>query len=46
MDIFNDIDYLDPRCPGCHSKIDYDVTTLFDPLKKAHLCKGCGTQVD
>ena len=46
LDIFNDVNYLDPRCPGCHGKVDYEITTLFDQNKKVHICKECGTIVD
>lgn len=46
LDIFNDISYLDRRCPGCQGKVDYDVTTEFDSEQKTHKCKSCGSKVD
>jgi len=41
LNFFNNVDYLEPRCPKCETKIEYGVTTTFDEKKGAHVCK-CG----
>lgn len=41
-DVFNSVDYLEPKCPKCKGKIDYGVTTEWDDNENAHKCKDCG----
>jgi hypothetical protein len=44
MDNFFEMsDYLEPRCPNCSTKIEYDVTTRYDELREGHICIKCGT---
>lgn len=42
INFFNAVNYLEPKCPRCLAKIEYDVTTRYDEAKKAHVCKNCG----
>lgn len=39
---FDSVEYLEPKCPKCDSKIDYGVTTEWDDESEAHKCKNCG----
>lgn len=43
LDILNSVEYLEPKCPKCSSKIKYGVTTTWDEKEEAHVCKNCGT---
>ena len=45
VDFFNDLSFLEPACPGCQMKIEYDTTTAYDEKRQAHICKKCGTTV-
>mgnify|MGYP000462777735 CR=1 FL=1 len=40
--VFSSIDVLEPKCPGCGIKIEFDVNTEFDEEKQAVVCKNCG----
>jgi len=42
INFFDSIDYLEPKCPRCNSKVEYGVTTRFDDEKKCHVCLKCG----
>ena len=42
LNVFNSIDHLEPKCPGCDIKIDYGVNTKFDEEHDAHVCQECG----
>ena len=42
LNFFDTVQYLEPKCPKCESKIEYGVTTTWDETKNAHVCKGCG----
>lgn len=38
---FESVEYLEPRCPNCRSKVKYGVTTRFDDEVEAHRCLNC-----
>jgi transcription initiation factor TFIIIB Brf1 subunit/transcription initiation factor TFIIB len=42
INIFDDINMLEPKCPKCLSKVEYGVTTEFDEKRKKHICRKCG----
>ncbi|HZX44881.1 MAG TPA: hypothetical protein VFF28_04315 [Candidatus Nanoarchaeia archaeon] len=42
LNIFNDVQALEPKCPTCDTKIMLGVTTKFFPKYKAHVCLKCG----
>ncbi|MBR9699424.1 hypothetical protein GOV09_03145 [Candidatus Woesearchaeota archaeon] len=42
LNIFDSVDFLEPKCPQCKVIIDYGVTTEFDEKREKHICKGCG----
>jgi len=42
MNLFNSVEYLEPKCPNCGNKIDYGITTTWDDKKEAHICNNCG----
>ena len=43
--VFSSVEHLEPRCPKCNSKIEYDVTTRFDDELEAHVCINCGEKL-
>ncbi len=45
VDFFNSINYLEPRCPNCSTKLDYGVNTSFNLKHKTHVCVKCETAV-
>ena len=42
LNLFDSIEFLEPKCPRCRNKIDYSVTTKYDIREKAHICLKCG----
>ncbi len=42
INFFNSIEYLEPRCEKCGSKIEYGLTTEFSEKLNAHICLKCG----
>ena len=42
LNVFSNINLVEPKCPKCLSKIDYGVTTDYDEKRKKHICKECG----
>lgn len=42
LNLFNSINYLEPKCPKCGTKIDYGVTTRWSDKRQAHICNNCG----
>lgn len=46
INFFNSVDYLEPRCRHCGSKIDYGITTEWDDEKGCHLCSKCQNPVE
>ncbi|MBR9677005.1 hypothetical protein GOV04_02595 [Candidatus Woesearchaeota archaeon] len=45
VDFFNDVNYLEPKCPKCGETLDYDVNTRFDDEHDGHVCIKCNTPV-
>ena len=41
INIFNSVDYLEPRCKNCGSKIEYGITTYYDEKLETHKCSNC-----
>lgn len=39
---FDTLEYLEPHCRKCNSKIEYGVTTRYDEKREAHVCIKCG----
>ena len=44
--IFNSMDYLEPRCPECKVVLKYGQNTKFNDEKQKHICNKCGTEVE
>ncbi|MDP2749419.1 MAG: hypothetical protein Q8O89_01145 [Nanoarchaeota archaeon] len=42
LNIFNNLEYLEPRCPKCGIVLDYDGNTKYEEKHKAHVCCHCG----
>lgn len=42
VNVFDSIDYLEPRCPKCNVKIDYGINTEYSDAHNAHVCNNCG----
>jgi len=42
LNVFNSMEFLEPKCPKCGTKIDYGLTTTWDEKIQAHICNGCG----
>ncbi|MDP7457858.1 MAG: hypothetical protein QGH47_03970 [Candidatus Woesearchaeota archaeon] len=42
INFFQSPEHLEPKCPKCDIKIEYDVSTTFDNRKGAHVCNSCG----
>lgn len=40
--VFENPAMLEPKCPKCKNKINYDITTWYDPKLKEHVCLKCG----
>ena len=43
VDFFNSMEYLEPRCPKCETKIEWGVNTEWSDEHNTHVCKECGT---
>ena len=43
---FQDLNYLEPKCPKCQNKIKYGVTTTFDKKLQSHTCNNCQTKIE
>ena len=46
INFFDSVEYLEPKCPGCETVLDYGVNTKFDSRHKAHVCMKCGTALE
>ncbi|MCP3682321.1 MAG: hypothetical protein GY861_06485 [bacterium] len=42
LNLFNSMDFLEPKCPKCGVILDYGENTRFDRKENAHICDGCG----
>ena len=45
-DFFNDFSFIDKKCPGCGSKINYGITTEWNDDFQSHACKNCGSKIE
>ncbi|MBI4141174.1 hypothetical protein HY485_05035 [Candidatus Woesearchaeota archaeon] len=39
---FDSMDFLEPHCPTCNSRLNYGVTTKYNEKAGTHICLGCG----
>jgi hypothetical protein len=46
LNIFNTVEFLEPKCPGCNQIIRYDVNTKFIEKKQKHMCINCNEILD
>lgn len=42
LNVFNSLEYLEPKCPKCGIVLDYGGNTQFSDKHKAHICIHCG----
>lgn len=42
----NSLDFFEPRCPHCSTKLEYGVTTKHDPKTGKEVCKKCNTAIE
>ncbi len=42
LNVFDSVEYLEPKCPKCKVVLEYDTNTKFDDKKQAHICLSCG----
>jgi hypothetical protein len=45
IDFFNTVNYLDPKCPSCGTKIDWGVSTEYCDETEGQICKKCGNEI-
>ncbi|MBI2545940.1 hypothetical protein HYV81_02060 [Candidatus Woesearchaeota archaeon] len=43
INIFESIEVLEPKCPGCEVKLDYGKNTSYSDKAQAHICNQCRT---
>jgi len=46
LDIFNSMEYLEPKCPKCKVVLKYGINTKFDDERQTHICNQCGTELE
>jgi DNA-directed RNA polymerase subunit RPC12/RpoP len=46
LNLFDSINYLEPRCQNCGSKLDLGVNTKYDDKHKTHICLKCKTPIE
>jgi len=42
VNFFNQVENLEPHCPGCQTVVKFGVTTEYADKQKTHVCKSCG----
>lgn len=42
VNFFEQVENLEPHCPGCQSKVQFGLTTEYKEKLKTHACKSCG----
>jgi len=45
INFFNSLEYLEPRCKGCDTVLEYGINTSFDSVKDTHICNKCGSEI-
>ena len=45
IDFFNTVEFLEPKCPRCNTKIEWGVNTRWDEKKETQVCAGCGAEL-
>lgn len=38
---FESIEYLEPKCPNCGTKIDWGMSTNYQDKYESHVCNTC-----
>ncbi|MCF7861770.1 hypothetical protein K9M79_06000 [Candidatus Woesearchaeota archaeon] len=46
INVFDSLQYLEPKCPHCDSKIEYGETTRYDDETRTHVCIKCNHPLD
>ncbi len=46
INFFNSVEYLEPHCRHCNTRIDYGVTTEWDDKLGEHICCKCKKPVE
>ncbi len=46
INFFNSMDYLEPKCPECKTKIEYGITTRYNEKLQTHVCLNCGHKIE
>ena len=39
---FEQVENLEPHCPGCGCKTSFGITTAYQEQFKTHVCNSCG----
>lgn len=39
---FDSIDQMEPKCPTCQIRIEFDITTRYDEVLESVVCNACG----
>jgi len=42
VNFFEQVENLEPRCPGCNGKVSFGLTTEYRAQVDTHVCKTCG----
>ena len=42
INFFASVDFLEPKCPKCNSKLEYGTNTRYSEKEGTHVCMGCG----
>jgi len=41
LNLFESMEFLEPKCPNCGTVLDYGINTRFDEKLGAHVCLKC-----
>ncbi|MBU1205106.1 MAG: hypothetical protein KKE93_04315 [Nanoarchaeota archaeon] len=41
LNLFESMEFLEPKCPKCGTVLDYGVNTRFNEKLKTHVCLKC-----
>ncbi len=41
LNFFNSVENLEPKCPGCKIKVEFDISTQYNEKLETQVCK-CG----